>query len=332
MTQATLDPRTTNEAPVSAFRLNNPLKLAAMDATGQSTTSRPIMLLARTNSVLNHWWWGRCIHDFAGMEHKERIVLDYCHDDDELIGYADQFNVSSNGLELSGRIESIEPMDQANKVILQSDKGIPFEASIFFDEAVLEYVPEGYTTEVNGQTFDGPLTVFRKWLLRACSVCPYGYDSDSLASVEADKKTALKWMNQMTTATATQPATQTPAVDPRDELRQFTDKFGAVDGCDYFGRKLTLEAAAVEHIGKLKATHESDIKKISDSHLEAITKLTADRDAIAKQRDEALATVQAAKLTLGEKEGVDVGSPKGENKFASSMTEARLAAEKARKA
>ena len=332
MSQATLDPRTANDAPASAFRFNNPLKLAAMDASGQSTTSRPITLLARTNSVLNHWYWGRCVHDFSGMEHKERIVLDYCHDDDELIGYADQFNVSSNGLELSGRIESIEPMDQAQKVILQSDKGIPFEASIFFDEAVLEYVPEGYTTEVNGQTQDGPLTVFRKWLLRACSVCPYGYDSDSLASVQDDKKTALKWINQMTTATATQQATQTPAVDPRDELRQFTDKFGAVDGCDYFGRKLSLEAAAVEHIGKLKTNHQNELKSLSDSHIEAINKLTADRDAIAKQRDEALATVQAAKLTLGEKEAVEVGSPKGETKFAGSMTEARLAAEKSRKA
>ena len=82
MSQATLDPRTASEAPVSAFRFNNPLKLAALDTNAQSTTSRPITLLARTNSVLSHWWWGRCIHDFAGMDHKERIVLDDCHDDD----------------------------------------------------------------------------------------------------------------------------------------------------------------------------------------------------------------------------------------------------------
>jgi hypothetical protein len=306
MSQATLDPRTASEAPVSAFRFHNPLKLAAMDATAESTTSRPITLLARTNSVLNHWYWGRCIHDFSGMEHKERIVLDYCHDDDELIGYADQFDIGGDGLSLSGRIESIEPMDAANRFILQSDKGIPFEASIFFDEAILEFVPEGYSTEVNGKTEEGPLTVFRKWLLRACSVCPYGYDSDTVASLEADKKTALKWMNQMTTATATTPATQ-PAVDPRDELRQFTDKFGAADGCDYFGRKLSFADASLEHIGKLTERHASELKATNDRHTEAITKLTAERETITKERDEAVAKLNAAKLTLGEQTAVDTG-------------------------
>jgi hypothetical protein len=306
MSQATIDPRTASEAPVSAFRFNNPLKLAA-DTNAQSTTSRPITLLARTNTVLNHWFWGRCIHDFAGMRHKERIALDYCHDDDDLVGYADEFPVDANGLTLTGRLESIEPMDRAQKVILQSDKGIPFEASIFFDEAELEYIPEGYMTQVNGQAQEGPLTVFRKWLLRACSVCPHGYDSDSLALVEADKKTALKWMNQMTTATATQPATQTPAVDPRDELRQFTDKFGAADGCDYFGRKLSFADASLEHIGKLTDRHATELKAANDRHTETVTKLTAERDAIAKERDDALSKLNAAKMTLGEQTAVDTG-------------------------
>ena len=297
------DPRVTNEAPNSAFRFRNPLQFAA--DTSQSTTSRPITLLARTNSVLNHWWWGPCIHDFSGMEHKEKIVLDYCHCDDDLIGFADTFSVDAKGLMLSGRIESIEPMDQAQKVIMQSDKGIPFEASIFFDEAVLEYVPEGYTTEVNGETFSGPLTVFRKWLLRACSVCPYGYDSDSLSKVSDEKSDskALKWINPMT-ATATQ---TTPAIDPREELKQFTDKFGAAEGCEYYTKKLSLADAAVEHIGKLNAKHANELKQVSEAHVEAINKLQADRDSIAKERDEAVAKLNAAKLTLGEQTGVDTG-------------------------
>jgi hypothetical protein len=296
------DPRLAEAAPNNAFRFGSPLQFAATE-TAQSNTSRPITLLARTNSILNHWWWGRCVHDFSGMEHKEKIVLDYCHCDDDLIGYADTFSIGENGLTLSGRIESIEPMDQANKVILQSDKGIPFEASIFFDDAVLEYVPEGYSTEVNGQTLEGPLTVFRKWLLRACSVCPYGYDSDSVASLTDDKKTALKWMNPMTAS-----ATQTqPAIDPRDELKQFTEKFGAADGCEYFGKKLSLADAAIEHVGKLSDRHASELKAIAERHTEAVTKLSAERDSIAKERDDAIAKLTAAKLTLGEQTAIDTG-------------------------
>ena len=58
-------------------------------------------------------------------------------------------------------------------------QGIPFEASIFFDEAVLEWIPENTTTEVNGFQFAGPGVIAREWRLRGCAVCPYGADGNT---------------------------------------------------------------------------------------------------------------------------------------------------------
>jgi hypothetical protein len=314
------------------MRFASPLQFAtpAADQTTKNESSRAISLLARTKKVLYHWYWGPCVHDFAGMTQKERIALDWAHDRNELVGFSDQSEVTDEGLRLAGRLESIEPGDRAQKIIKQSDVGIPFEASIYFDDVQLEWIPEGYTTTVNGEQLNGPLTVFRKWLLRACSVVPYGYDSDSVSEVEDDSETELQWANSMSKEQITTPATA-PLVDPRVELKQFTDRFGVADGADYFTRNVSMADATAEHLTKLSARHENELSALKASHAEAITKLSAERDTIAGQRDTALAKIEAAKLSIGEAEGVDVGKPGqlgSPSKPATSMTEARLAAAK----
>ena len=285
MAVLTGDPSKLETVPSKALRFASPLEFAAPKAGEvKSDSSRAISLLARTKKVLNHWYWGACVHDFAGMERKDRIALDWGHRSDELIGYSDASEVTDAGLVLSGRLESIEEGDRAQKIIKQSDKGIPFEASIYFDDCELEWIPDGYTTLVNGEQLAGPLTVFRKWLLRACSVVPYGYDSDSVSAVEDDKQTKLKWAKPMT---ATAPVTTTPPAtpDPRAELKQFTDRFGLADGADYFTRNVSINDATAEHLTKLSARHTTELAALTTTHTEAITKLTADRDAIVVQRD-----------------------------------------------
>ena len=331
MSVLTEDPRKLESVPSKALRFAFPLEFAAGSVTeAKNDSSRAITMLARTKKVLNHWYWGPCVHDFDGMEQKGRVTLDYGHRIDELIGYSDETEITDEGLRLSGRLESTEPGDRAQKIIKQSDKGIPFEASIFFDEVQLEYIPEGYMTVVNGDQLAGPLTVFRKWLLRACSVVPYGYDSRSVSEVADEKQSKLQWANPMS---ATVPVDVKP-VDPRVELKQFTDRFGVADGADYYTRSVSLNDATAEHLTKLSARHTSELAALTSTHTEAVTKLSADRDSIAAQRDAALATIHAAKLSIGEAAGVDVGKPApsgSEGKFVSSMTEARLAAQAAKK-
>jgi hypothetical protein len=105
-----------SEAPEKALRFEfSELKFVgdAADVTtkGKNTKSREIEILARTPDALNHWYWGAIVHDFAGMSAKQKIVLDYCHDDYEIVGYADEFIVDERGLVLRGRIESVADND-----------------------------------------------------------------------------------------------------------------------------------------------------------------------------------------------------------------------------
>ena len=131
--------------PTNAFRFEAPLEFAkqSKDAPASDTKSRAITMLARTNKVIEHWYWGRCVHDFSGMVHADRIILDYCHGDD-IIGYADQFIVDERGLTLNGRVESVQPDDEAELLLKRMDRGIPYQSSIYFDEVVLDWVPEGF--------------------------------------------------------------------------------------------------------------------------------------------------------------------------------------------
>jgi hypothetical protein len=304
----TQDPRSKPSPTVNAFRLEAPLEFAkTKDAQQSDTKSRPIQMLARTKKVIDHWWWGRCVHDFAGMVHADRIILDYCHSSEDIIGFADEFIVDDSGLTLRGRVESIEENDEAEKMLKRMDKGIPYQSSIYFDEAVIEWVPDGFSTEVNGETIPGPLCVFRKWLLRASSACPHGYDSDSnTSSTEQSFATKFSWTNPMS---STNPTTTQQAPDAREELKAFVDKFGT-DGVTYFQNKLSMNDAALAHIDTLGKRHTDEVAKLTAAHTEATTKLSAELETARKERDEAASKLKAAQLSHGEAESIDVGSPK----------------------
>jgi hypothetical protein len=173
MSLATQPPPDTN-VPVEAFRFAADFTPGATGADG----TVPFTALARTGNAVDHWYWGPCIHDFSGAQMAAVIPVDYAHCDDEALGLVNATAVNPEGLQCSGLLVPFRPDDKATEVIFKSGKGVPYQASIFFDpySCVVEDVPAGYTTEVNGVTFDGPVTVFRQWELRGLALCMYGVD------------------------------------------------------------------------------------------------------------------------------------------------------------
>jgi hypothetical protein len=269
------NPIATREAPPEAFMLSaSPFKFAASDE--KSTKSRPVEMLARTKAPIHHWYWGNIVHDFDGMVHNEKVILDYDHW--EAIGYVDQFSVSDEGLVLKGRIESIKEGDKAEEVLLKADKGYPFESSIWFEESKLEWVPEGFSAEVNGMTVDGPTIIVRQWRLRAATCCHNGYDPGTQSKFSAERSafSVLNWSNPMSQAAA-KPAdatagNQQPPVDATQlhqkfqaDLKRYTNKFGAEDGLAYFTEGKSFEESLEQHVGKLSAKYEAEKKRADDA-------------------------------------------------------------------
>lgn len=174
-----------SQVPIEACRFVAEFKTGSPDAEQRV----PFTALARTAQPVAHWYWGpRCIHDFSGMEAPQTLAADYEHRD-EIIGVVNKFNVDKDGLTCLGFLTPFQPADRASEVAHKSKMGVPYQSSIDFDEftLVVEDVPAGFSTTVNGDQFTGPLTVFRKWKLRGLAVCKQGVDSNTNVKFSAEQ-------------------------------------------------------------------------------------------------------------------------------------------------
>jgi len=135
--------------------------LTFKDAQPDATGKVPVALTIRTAKAVDHWYWGRIIHDLSGMtKHKDSLPIDYAHDDDQVLGYMDRFDVNDEAIYAEGYLVPFEDGDRASEVIHKAKQGVPYEASIYMGGPLaLEEIQEGATAEVNGETVDGPVLI-----------------------------------------------------------------------------------------------------------------------------------------------------------------------------
>jgi hypothetical protein len=157
----------------------------ALGDNGEKAKSAPVRIVAATPGMAHHWFWGPFVRDMDGLlMHKERMPIDYLHDMKEIVGYFNRVMISEDeGLVLHGALVPFKDNDRATEIIEKAKAGVPYEASILssFENLVIEDIPAGQTTEVNGQVFQGPLAVFRQWHLRGVAICPYGADMNTVS-------------------------------------------------------------------------------------------------------------------------------------------------------
>jgi hypothetical protein len=166
--------------PAAALRLT--VSEFTLGDNGGDAKTAPLKMVARSGQPIEHWFWGRIVHDLKGMTmHKARLPVDYAHEAGEVIGYVNKFDITSGDLVASGALVPFAEGDRANEVIFKARNGVPYEASINFGGPgiKIEEVPEGAKSEVNGFQFEGPGLIVRSWPLRGIAVCPYGADHNT---------------------------------------------------------------------------------------------------------------------------------------------------------
>ena len=234
--------RQTGSVPASALRMvGGPFELGD---NGEGAKSAPIRMKARTGQPVEHWFWGRVVHDMAGMRlHKDRLPIDYVHDPLEVIGYLNHFRADTDGLEVSGALVPYKDSDRASEIIHKARAGVPYEASINFGGPGIkvEEVAEGQAAQVNGYQFAGPGIIVREWPLRGVAVCPYGADMNTRSELAQGESVHVTFTNLVAQATAgketemseskpAEAAPVAPAVDAKKtELAAEAPKPGAVD-------------------------------------------------------------------------------------------------------
>jgi hypothetical protein len=273
------------------------------------TKTFPFSMKARSGAVLNHWYWGRVVHDMKGMQlRKPTCPIDYRHSEDDIIGVGQKFEANDEGLTVSGQLVALELSadDRAYEIATKAMNSVPYEASIDWrgPGIEIEELGEGASAQVNGQTVQGPIKIVRKWPLRAVAVTPYGQDSDTrtsfsessgdeqisvfLFSSTGDSKVKLE-----TSPAATQQHSETPAPSgvSLDTIKQFNESFGAKSG-EYLAAGLTFSDAKLKFTEDRLAAAEAENKQL--------------KEAAEKSQTQNHAATEAAKL-LGEAKPVETG-------------------------
>ena len=321
---------TKKTVPAKAFNLQS--AICEFTPGDQANPARgPIKLTASSGEVFNHPYWGPMAFDYSGMKlSKSRVTLDYCHRQDEVVGYADKIDTSAGNLTVAGELVSVQPDDRAAEIMAKGAAGVPYEASIKFDPyngLVVEEYQAGAIVQLNGGTELGPLTVIRQCLLRGVAVCPYGSDpytnsEFSAAGSDADVTLTINLHSEETEMSkeTTTPETKTPE-QIRTELvtqtKDYSDRFGVELAAKWgpLGENKPLLECYAEFTAQLRTAHEAALTAKDTAHAAAVAELQTKLTAAETKASEAESRI--ASLSLGEDKPVSGGAAKtGDGKTA----------------
>lgn len=127
--------------------------------------------------VDGHWYWGRSgvVFDLDGIEIDKPTALLEEHFGSSRIGVVQTVDTDGK-IDVSGDFLTNA---KAQEIVQDSDDGFPFQMSMMIDPGSIEEVSQGKTVIVNGQSFEGPITIFRQNRIREFTICSTGADRNT---------------------------------------------------------------------------------------------------------------------------------------------------------
>ena len=208
-----------------------------------------------TSSILEHPGLGRFrVKTETATPSKERVPLDYNHNEEEVIGYVENFQCNADAITADGVVLIGDDSSDAAKTFAQNiDGGAPFEASAFLDLSEAESVElEDGVTEWSGA------------LIRGVAVCPYGTDRKTTVSLRLGETNFVVRLKDKSSNNEDEVMDEEKKVsiedkkkddskNPREELEEMIEEFGLERGVEFFRRGITIEEAREEDYQSLKA-------------------------------------------------------------------------------
>lgn len=200
-----------------------------------------------TSSILEHPGLGRFrVKTETAAPSKERVPLDYNHNEEEVIGYVENFQCNADAITADGVVLIGDESSDAAKTFAQNiDGGVPFEASAFLDLSEAESVElEDGVVEWSGA------------LIRGVAVCPYGTDRNTTVSLKMGESNFVVRLSE-----SAQPVEEEEMDEekkkaessPREELETMIEEFGLERGVEFFRKGVSIEEARELDYQELKA-------------------------------------------------------------------------------
>jgi hypothetical protein len=176
--------------------------------------------------VDGHWYWGRSgvVFDLDGIEIDRPTALLEEHFSSSRIGVVREVDTSGK-INVSGDFLT---NTKAQEIVQDSDDGFPFQMSMMIDPGSIEEVAQGKQVVVNGQTFEGPVTVFRQNRIREFTICSTGADRNTSIKAFSGKSNPNPTKEETDVTELEQAkAAQKKAEEERDAAQNELKKFKA---------------------------------------------------------------------------------------------------------
>ncbi len=177
--------------------------------------------------VDGHWFWGRngVVFDLEGIEIPTPTPLLEEHFSTSRVGVVKEVGINQN-ITVSG---DFLRNTKAREVVDDADDGYPFQMSMFIDPGSVEEVGQGVSVIVNGQTFTGPVAVFRNNRIREFTICSTGADRTTSVNAFSAKPGITNQPTEDTDVTELEKAqaAQKQAEKERDDALADLKKFKA---------------------------------------------------------------------------------------------------------
>lgn len=149
--------------------------------------------------------------DLEGLSiDRQNIPIRLDHNPKQGVGHTDRVAIENGQVIAEGLIS--RDTSWARDVAKSGSRGFPWQASIGADILEAEFIPNGNHIQVNGRTFEGPLYVIRKSILKEISFVDNGADTHTSAQVAAQSKEEKPMNNEaQTTELNAQDSTGEPA-------------------------------------------------------------------------------------------------------------------------
>jgi len=195
----------------------------------------PFEAVILSGEPIDSWYGGHFIVDLSTMKyHKPRLTVNYNHNNELVIGYGENFQVTPEGLKSTGKLAAF-----ADELVNLARQGVPFEASVEIDlnNAVETRIGANASIAVNGRTYAGPISVYNDVPLRGYAICPLGADKLTHFTLLQRKqnymaKPPLKKMSQEDDAP--NPETAVQSAVKSQELADLCTIFGDSNGIKLF--------------------------------------------------------------------------------------------------
>ena len=175
--------------------------------------------------ITDHYYWGSngVVFDLENIEIKTPTPLLEEHFTSSRVGVVKEVSTSQN-IQVKGHFLNNQ---SAQQIIDDSDNEYPFQMSLYIIPGSIEEVGQGQNVIVNGQTFTGPIAVFRHNRIREFTVCSLGADhTTTLNAFTANQQNQSNTQEASdVTELATEKTAREKAEQERDaainELKQF---------------------------------------------------------------------------------------------------------------